>query len=967
MALAEILVVKLGSRLGKILLKSYLRDPAEAIGDDLLEVAKGKIESLLDRREAKRQFERIGERIAIQLEPLFAHEFQRVETSVEAVVIELAKALDGRISAEFFLSRDLDPVRLTLAFQQAHTLSSGQFTEAERELYDRVLAEAVRYIVEVAADLPGFEAAYVTQSLSRLSQINVSVEETARAVTRIEGLVARQGGDRLNQQYETDYRLAIGRNLDFIELFGADLTPESRRRSLSVAYVSLNLHSLRAGDREDFLRVEAVLQGLKPGTGRLLIRGEAGSGKTTLFRWAAIEAAAITEWEEARGLIARVSPISRPQNSDPLPDDWRSKVPFFIRLRECSDGRLPSPEDFPDSIAREIGRPPASWVLSVLRSGRGLLLLDGVDEIPKLNRERVKLQLEAIVSSYPSNYFLITTRPEAVPVDWLRELQFREAWVREMSEADQSRFIDKWHNSVAVELNRLGRKGREGEDLRSLSVELKQKLRDNPAMARLAVNPLLCAMICALHRERNQNLPRSLADLCESLCSLLLQRRDEERGVSKFPHSYSLLTYPQKRAVVRELAHAMVVNWESSITYERAQGKIAEALRLFPDRSEEEAKEVCIGLVERSGMLKEVKPGYLDFIHNTFKEYLAGDRLADSGDSGLLARQALYGAWQRVVLFAMTTSRMDFASEVIKRLLDVENFSVDASGVEDPRRSRLLLAMRCRSVALFVAPDLEKRLEEAAREIQPPRNPAEAEAFASLGNQAIEFLWRRDGVDAKDAAACVRSLRLIGTPEARKVLKAYLQDRKPEVILELAQIFDPLLIRFYREELLRGEKLPLGVLSQIRDLSALSRFFTQAEHVQAINLGGSSIADLGPLVLLPNLRILSIANSCVEDLAPLQKLQHLEELDISGTRVSNIASLAKLKSLRRLDLSGTAVTDIAPLALLVNLEEIDMAHTRVRDVSPLAKLPRLRSVNVRFSDVRNLQLLVNVQEVIGPS
>ena len=59
MTLTEILVVKLGTRLGKVLLKSYLRDPAEAIGDDLLEVAKGRIESSLDRKEAKRQFERI--------------------------------------------------------------------------------------------------------------------------------------------------------------------------------------------------------------------------------------------------------------------------------------------------------------------------------------------------------------------------------------------------------------------------------------------------------------------------------------------------------------------------------------------------------------------------------------------------------------------------------------------------------------------------------------------------------------------------------------------------------------------------------------------------------------------------------------------------------------------------------------------------------------------------------------------
>lgn len=46
MPLAEILVVKLGSRLSKILLKAYLKEPAEAIGDDLREIVQGKMESL---------------------------------------------------------------------------------------------------------------------------------------------------------------------------------------------------------------------------------------------------------------------------------------------------------------------------------------------------------------------------------------------------------------------------------------------------------------------------------------------------------------------------------------------------------------------------------------------------------------------------------------------------------------------------------------------------------------------------------------------------------------------------------------------------------------------------------------------------------------------------------------------------------------------------------------------------------
>ena len=50
MTLTEILVVKLGARLGKILLKSYLRDPAEAIqlGERARTLSKGADPSVLD-------------------------------------------------------------------------------------------------------------------------------------------------------------------------------------------------------------------------------------------------------------------------------------------------------------------------------------------------------------------------------------------------------------------------------------------------------------------------------------------------------------------------------------------------------------------------------------------------------------------------------------------------------------------------------------------------------------------------------------------------------------------------------------------------------------------------------------------------------------------------------------------------------------------------------------------------------
>ena len=289
MLLTETLAIKLGSSLGKLLLKSYLRDPAEAIGDDLLEVAKGRIESYLDRNEAKRQFEKIGERVAVQLEPLLEREFQNDPVSVEAVLFELAGTLNGRISASFFLGQDLDPAKLQAEMKREHPLPKAQFSTAEEALYDRALGECVRYLIEIAAKLPRFEVTQVQESLRRLARIEDLVGETAHSMNKIRQWVEAQESDATGQQYEIDYRLAVARNLDYLELFGADLTQESRRQALSVAYVSLTLET--GEDEAAAIPVESVLVGLSEEAGRLLVRGEAGSGKSTFFRWAAIQAA----------------------------------------------------------------------------------------------------------------------------------------------------------------------------------------------------------------------------------------------------------------------------------------------------------------------------------------------------------------------------------------------------------------------------------------------------------------------------------------------------------------------------------------------------------------------------------------------------------------------------------------------------------------------------------------------------
>ena len=74
------------------------------------------------------------------------------------------------------------------------------------------------------------------------------------------------------------------------------------------------------------------------------------------------------------------------------------------------------------------------------------------------------------------------------------------------------------------------RPGKPG-DLTEMADRLKESLPENPPINRLAVNPLLLAMICALNRDRREDLPQTQSELCEALCQVLLHRRERESGL----------------------------------------------------------------------------------------------------------------------------------------------------------------------------------------------------------------------------------------------------------------------------------------------------------------------------------------------------------------------------------------------------------------------------------------------------
>lgn len=954
--LESVLATTVAPALARFLMCHYLQLPAIPFGG-LSELAAHTVQSPFLLREAVREFESLGEKIAARLTSVFTAEALD-ESGRNEVARILGHTLNHPVQFPNQTGHDLNPTQLADQFRRVALPEQAPLSSEQQRMFDRALDQVVRYLVNLASALPKFQSAVAKESLERLSRIGNDLDQTLNAVEWIERIVVADSRHSATR-YEADYRQGVIRNLDYLELFGADIPPEASRHALSVAYVSLNLQDedLQDEDLQDektanlvgvSLPVERVLEQLSPVSGRLLIRGEAGSGKSTLFRWIAIQAAYGGVISQSGGGLYVLKQPGIPATEETryphalhrqiLEKHWSLRIPFLIRLREFTEGTFPEPQQFPEQVVRQIGPPLDEGIVDILQEGRAIILLDGIDEIPRAHRAAMKTWLTSFTVLYPHNDYLVSTRPQAVGLGWLADLGFCEATVNPMSNEDQSQLIDKWHQAVGEELKR---RGDHDPRLAGMAERLKAKLHEHPSINRLARYPLLASMICAFHRRNHEHLPPSEIELTERLCFMLLDDRDRLSGLwdESFPTPYSKLEYRHKKLIVQDLAYDMMVHRQtSSLTRNEALKMVEERLARLGKSADPEL--IMTGLIERSGMLREPSPGRVDFLHNTFKEYLTSLRLVAEQNENLLTSHWSDAEWRPVILFAAATEKQGYATNLIRLILTVKNDDLSLATEYDSvrfselpqhlqngsvtlneARQRQLLALRCRSVALDLDPELQTQLDKLQEHLFPPRDSAEAEALATAGNLAVEWLKYRPNDAFYERAASVHALRLIDTPLARQVIQDYLPDQNVHVIFELAKVVDALAI-------------PAVVDSLVTPW--------RAEH------SGWFETRL-------------LAHSLVTTINHLVATKSITLLDLSWTRINNLSTLSRFPQLKHLNISHTEIADISPLQYLRNLEILDLSVTFVDNLKPISELRNLKSLFL--SSIRAIQGVSNIESL----
>ncbi|MBK9125312.1 MAG: NACHT domain-containing protein [Chloroflexi bacterium] len=993
---------KIAPAIGRGILHLWLKDYRADAASGAVDVVQAAFASVRDRSAANRIVSTISERVAEDVLRSLKDARGEIDSISDDAVLHavFASINDTTLTAELLVDRDLDPNLIAQALITGQKESLVGLNSSEVAVYELLVRRICNTIVDVSSELPAVQPRAMGRLLENDRQIIDSLSEMLDRLEEIRQQSIESGSDRKSQLFDQDYRLAVGRKLDRLELFGVDLKT-SRRQQLSIAYISLelNLDELNHADQQEQQTGSVRADDLLTRSTRFLIRGLAGSGKTTLLSWIAVNAANRTFPDSLKA--------------------WNDLVPFFIPLRSYAGATLPVPEKFPVYCAPNLlGEMPAGWVHEKLRAGKAIVLIDGIDEIEE--RDEVIRWIEELVETFESAVFIVTSRPPAVDPTKYESIGFIDAELLPMSSADVGRFIDHWHRANLD----IGASSDSSTSNEALASRLKQSIRENRSLRGLATNPLLCAMLCALHRDRNQHLPKDRIELYEACSAMLLHRRDEERSikVSLKPE----LTMSQKELLVQYLAYFMISNNWSEIDFARATSCVERVLPSLGIPDSRLAPKILALLVERSGVLREPTKHYLDFSHRTFQEFYAAKQAAHEDHVGVLVKNALSDQWREVIILAAGLGSKRFTNELMQTLLD------EGDNATYRRHHFNLLAVACLETGRDIDGVLRTKIGERISQLVPPKNISEAKALASAGELAVgplrEIVSKKKKSYATEMAATIRALAIIGSPAALSALESLVSqhESRSTVISELLramEYFDnesefcrrilsnvPIetihvnsiesasYLNLARRIVIRyaGDVISYSMLSSLRflkelvleDVHVMSQFagltaitglvkLTIRYDYTGIDLSSlnphKTISDLsligdGPvyqaerLASLENLRKLEILGR-----ASWKEIQHIRELD--GLRTLIIAHLESDTELSRIVPEGLKHLSIHGSQIEVNsvnvhesLEVLSLRNVRTGNTL-LQSLPNLRALELVNTDIPNMEEVKNLKQL----
>jgi predicted NACHT family NTPase len=353
---------------------------------------------------------------------------------------------------------------------------------------------------------------------------------------------------------------------------------------------------------------------------KLLILGKPGAGKTTFLKHLLVDCC-----------NERFQP---------------NLIPVFLELRSIQTQEY----DLLLAIHREFGLSELQQTEQLLKQGKGMILLDGLDEVPGQYRQTIQNRIRDFAQDYSKNRFILTCRTSILECP---PQGFECVEVADFQPHQVEEFVKNWFKAGGMDDARCGKQWN----------AFYGRLKESPAVHELTVTPVVLSLMCWVFEDAG-DLPTQRSQLYRKGLDLLLRRWDKSRDIQREVGSeiYRKLSLKHKESLLSELAAWKFTQSDNFVLFEQA--KLVEKItKLLGLDDEEEGERVLKAIEAHHGLLIQRTDDLWSFSHLTFQEYFTTQWFIQRQEWQELACNIWTPHWREI--FLLVTEQREYSTEIL--------------------------------------------------------------------------------------------------------------------------------------------------------------------------------------------------------------------------------------------------------------------------------------------------------------
>ena len=344
-------------------------------------------------------------------------------------------------------------------------------------------------------------------------------------------------------------------------------------------------------------------------------------------------------------------------------------IPIFLELKRYN----PNKRNLKELIQKELsyfGFPSSEqFADKALEQGHLLLLLDGLDEVPKQYFNNVLDEIDNLVTHFEKNRFILSCRIAS----YKSSLNgFRDIELSDFDDQQIETFIYNWFQSDSDK----------SSDVAKKCWHLLKNVR-NQSAKELAQTPLLLTFLCLVY-GRTLRFPSNRSELYNKALDILLEEWAAEKRVEQ-DEVYQGLHMNLEKVMLSEIAYRGILKDKLFFRENNLVKQITAFLSDTVDNPEWlDGKKVLETIAAQQGIFVERAEGVYSFSHLTIQEYLTARYISQNGKiKELVEKYFDKSRWREV--FLLVSGLLD-SSDTLLEMLEKAINNIDV----DPELQRLL-------------------------------------------------------------------------------------------------------------------------------------------------------------------------------------------------------------------------------------------------------------------------------------